>query len=345
MQKFSVSKNSERIQKTTFKKGICMVIGLTILIFLIGIVITVSIDAARKAKSTEYITYENYSAIQEGMTYEEVVSILDGHEGVYGTKRDWLFTTIEYEYYKWSDRDKTKSITVYVDSKGKVSDKDEFNLTPDPAVEIGEFCFIFLSAELFFILALIVLSKISRKERDKFNDMVNKMIQEIGFTETNKLCFKDVSGLNHGLNKFIAVDGNDQKICWVDYKNENVLVTSFKDIINYEIYENGNVVTQGTGVSAGRLVGKKSIVGVSTFASKSQEMCTELRLIVRLNAVGNPQIVYDLVADRPFRIGLSKNSQAYSKMISSLQTAVSFLEVIIEDNKKPIEVVVVNNNQ
>lgn len=345
MQKISIDKNSERIQKTTFKKVIWSAIGISILVFLIGIAIAVSIDAARKAKSVEYITYENYSDIQEGMRYQEVVDILDGHEGTYGIDRDWLFVTIEREYYKWSNKDKTKSITVYVDSDMRVTDKNEYNLTPDPAVEIYEICLIFSVSQASLFVAFIMLSKILRKERKEFNDAVNKKMQEIGFTETNILCFKEVSGMDTELDKFIAIDSKSEQICWVDYKNENILITNFNDVINYEVYENGNAITRGTGIAGGRLFGQKSMFGVSTFTSKSQEMCTELRLIIRLNAVENSQIVYDIVADRPFGIGLSKNSKAYSKLMSSLQAAVSFLEVILEDNKKPIEVVVVNKNQ
>ncbi len=340
MQRICVSNNSERIQKITFKKTIWYSIGAAILVFIIGIVIAASIDAAAKAKSKEYITYENFSEIQEGMTYQEVVNILDGHKGIHGTETDWLFVTIEREYYKWSDSDKTKSITVYFDSNGNVSDKSEYNLVPNPAVEIYEFSLIFFSAEFVFIFVAIMLSQIRKKERKEFNGIVNNKLQEICFAETNRLCFKESSGFESELEKFISIDGNGEKICWVDYQNENILITSFKDVVNYELYENGNVITQGTGISGGRILGKKSIIGVSSFASKSQEMCNELKLIVRMNAIENSQFVYDIISDRPFRIGLSKNSKAYSNLMSSLQTVVSFLEVVLENNKKPIEVVV-----
>ena len=78
MREINVCKNGEKIQKTTFRKSIWISIGIALSVFVLGIIISASIDAIKKANSTEYITYENYQKIDEGMTYQEVVNIFDG---------------------------------------------------------------------------------------------------------------------------------------------------------------------------------------------------------------------------------------------------------------------------
>lgn len=343
MREINVCEAGERIQKTTFKKSFWMSIGIALLVFVLGIIIAVSVDAIKKANSTEYITYENYSKIEEGMTYRAVVNILDGHEGTYGVERDWLFVTIEREYYKWSGKD--KSITIYVDSNNRVTDKNEYNLIPNPAVEIYEGFVCLLAAESVFFIALLMFINKSKKEREELNNKATKIMLDSGFNITNRFSFKELMGASiEEHNKFIVVDNINKQIGWVDYKNENIIITNFDEILNYEIYENGGVVTNGAGITGG-LLGKSILLSTSSFRTTSQETCNELRLIVRLKSREKSQIAYDIVVDRPFNIGLSKNSKVYQQLRVSLQETVSFLEVILEDNKKPMEIFVVNNNQ
>ena len=179
MREINVCKNGEKIQKTTFRKSIWISIGIALAVFVLGIIISASIDAIKKANSTEYITYENYQKIDEGMTYQEVVNIFDGHEGTYGIDRDWLFVTIEREYYQWTDKNNTKSITVYVDSNMKVSDKSEYNLIPDPAVEIYEFSICLLVAESVFFIALFVFINQSKKEKSLTSKPIKSSLRRV----------------------------------------------------------------------------------------------------------------------------------------------------------------------
>ncbi len=123
--------------------------------------------------------------------------------------------------------------------------------------------------------------------------------------------------------KFIAVDDKTQKIALIDYKTNNVVIANFEEIVNYEVYENGSVVT--TGGSMG--------LRHSIFAAETNGMCKELRLIIRLNRLNSPHLVYSIIENTSLNIGLNKSSDNYKNCILSLQEAVSLLEIIINSTK------------
>ena len=133
------------------------------------------------------------------------------------------------------------------------------------------------------------------------------------------------------------VDTKAKQIGLIDYEKSNIVCVDFKDIINYEIYENGTLVTTGVGggVRAGIGIG----VGIGAYTSNTTSAVRELRLIVRINNITYPQIAYDLVF-KTLAInwnnnkGVEKNSVEYADMISSLQQVVSFLEIVMHENKK-----------
>lgn len=73
-----------------------------------------------------YLTYENYQEIHNGMTYKEVVQVLDGHEGRLDTDAGYGGYTLAY--YTWSNSSGTRCIVVGFQN-GKVCAKSQLGLT------------------------------------------------------------------------------------------------------------------------------------------------------------------------------------------------------------------------
>ena len=69
------------------------------------------------------------------------------------------------------------------------------------------------------------------------------------------------------------------------------------------------------------------------FATETNGMCKDLKLIIRLNSYENAQIVYNIISNTTFNAGLNKSTSQYKSCISSLQEVVSFLEVVKNENR------------
>ncbi len=102
--------------KTSFRAIVTIIISA---IFLI--IITSSTSC-----SSSYLTYENYMKIHDGMTYSEVVEVLDGHQGTASTSSGFGGYTISY--YIWSNSSETRCISVGF-LNGKVVAKSQVGLT------------------------------------------------------------------------------------------------------------------------------------------------------------------------------------------------------------------------
>ena len=342
MKNIRLCENGEQIQKMTLKKGLILSVCVAIAVVIVGLILNAAISSLINSNSSECVTYKNYSMIKEDMNYSEVVEIMGGNEGEYH-EEPMLFGYID-EYYLWTSQDGTKSIKVRVRDDNTVSSVTENNLSSDHSVDsIISFYLISGCALISMSVTLCIVSNKMKKERKELNDRAIKEFKSEGINTYRKLCITEISNANsHEACKLIVVDEDKHQIGWVDYKSENVIITSFDEILNYEVYENGGVVTNGAGITGGRLFGKRTILSTSSFKTTSHETSNELRLIVRLNSIGNSQIVYSLVEDRPLNIGLSKNSKIYKQLIVSLQEVVSFLEAVMAENKKCSEVVVTN---
>jgi len=57
-----------------------------------------------------YINYTNYNRVQDNMTYQQVVEIFEGNDGVLSSSSGSGPYTLKY--YEWSNYNKTKIITI-----------------------------------------------------------------------------------------------------------------------------------------------------------------------------------------------------------------------------------------
>lgn len=127
--------------------------------------------------------------------------------------------------------------------------------------------------------------------------------------------------------KMIVVDNTVQKVCLIDYLSKKYYVMKYDEIINYELYENKIMVTNGAKIGG---------LGVGLFGAETTGNCKELKLIIRIKNIATPQVVYEILSNYMAGIGVDKTAPLYQQCVSSLQEAISFFEVIknqSSDNK------------
>lgn len=93
--------------------GICLIIIITVLCCMLP-------------TGSQWLTYENYLKIKTGMTYNQVVDVLDNHQGE-------LYINSNYEgytmsVYTWQNSSGLKCIIVTFDN-GEVSAKSQYGLS------------------------------------------------------------------------------------------------------------------------------------------------------------------------------------------------------------------------
>lgn len=131
----------------------------------------------------------------------------------------------------------------------------------------------------------------------------------------------------------ILIDNEKKKFI---YKKGKILSRPYKfsDIINYEVYENGSSKVKGTAGKAligGAFFGLAGLIVGSSMGKKVNEKCNQLKLIIRVNDVANPQIVITYIDN----VDWDKSGFNYRNMKENLQEVCSMLEFMI--NSKTLE--------
>lgn len=125
MEEIKLEDNSDEITKNNNKRNI--IIG--VITFIISCVIIFSvfllISKGSGSSTNDYLTYNNYVSIRDGMTYSQVVNVLGGNSGVLDTSSSYDGYTLSY--YTWSNRSGTKCIVVGFEN-GKVCAKSQYGL-------------------------------------------------------------------------------------------------------------------------------------------------------------------------------------------------------------------------
>ena len=90
------------------------------------IVLSIILGSQSCSSSSNYLTYDNYMQIQNGMTYSQVVEILDGHQGQLDTESGYGGYTLKY--YSWTNNSGTRCIVVGFENN-RVCAKSQYGLT------------------------------------------------------------------------------------------------------------------------------------------------------------------------------------------------------------------------
>lgn len=163
------------------------------------------------------------------------------------------------------------------------------------------------------------------EKRVEFNAQIDTELNEKEFSVSKILYVLDNQTVKKSDNhkKRILVDNDNNKIAFVDYDTNKLHIVQTKDLVSYEIYENGSTVTDGVG-GYGYYFGG--------FTTEKVEKCKDLRIIFKLNSLETSMIAYDVVSNDIFT-GIGKTSTTYSACIKSLQQVTAFFDILIENNK------------
>lgn len=163
------------------------------------------------------------------------------------------------------------------------------------------------------------------EKRVEFNTQIDTELNEKEFSVSKILYVLDNQTVKKSDNhkKRILVDNDNNKIAFVDYDTNKLHIVQTKDLVSYEIYENGSTVTDGVG-GYGYYFGG--------FTTEKVEKCKDLRIIFKLNSLETSMIAYDVVSNDIFT-GIGKTSTTYSACIKSLQQVTAFFDILIENNK------------
>ncbi len=118
MEQFNLNQTEINKKKNNPGKIIGVVVAIAIVVIIIGIVFGVS-------KKDEWLSYDNYCKIENGMTYSQVVDILDGHEGELTTSGG--YGDYSLSYYSWSNDSGDKIIVIGFEN-GRVCAKSQVGL-------------------------------------------------------------------------------------------------------------------------------------------------------------------------------------------------------------------------
>lgn len=115
-------------------------------------------------------------------------------------------------------------------------------------------------------------------------------------------------------------------------KKVNAKVYDFKDIIEYELLEDGDSVTKGglgRAVVGGALLGGVgAIVGSVTGKKKTKSVINSLKIKITINDTSNPVIYINLITTK-----VKSNSSLYKMAYSQAQTILSMLSIITKSDE------------
>ena len=176
-------------------------------------------------------------------------------------------------------------------------------------------------------LHLFITSSKTCKRQFEINREARSYLRRAGFTTTSVFYFSDQATFRKGneYKKMLAVDDTNKKFALVNYSSGKTLIADYNEFLNYEIYENSNMVISGGAIGG---------FGLGFFGAETSGQCKDLRLIMRLTNPNHPHVAYDVLPRTFMNIGIHKNSKAYRDCMASLQEMVSFFEVIKNQNGK-----------
>ena len=151
--------------------------------------------------------------------------------------------------------------------------------------------------------AVVYSSKSSDKKHNQqsINKKVLESLNNTQFNITKIFYLNDIFTWNkeNNIKQIIIVDNDSKKIAFVDYQTESYSIVDFTEIINYEIYENGGTTTTSVGA-----LGCLSVFGADTTGN-----CKDLKLIIRLNSLDKPHIVYNIISEKFMNGGVNNGKQ------------------------------------
>lgn len=127
---------------------------------------------------------------------------------------------------------------------------------------------------------------------------------------------------------------NSKKQFAIKNARKPIVIYKFKDILSYQVIEDGKTQVQGRAGSAligGAFFGLAGAIVGSSRARSIDEMCSKLALLIHINNLSSPQIEIDFLNN----VSLKKSSTEYKNRIDNIRLICSHLEYIM--NSKNLE--------
>ncbi len=131
------------------------------------------------------------------------------------------------------------------------------------------------------------------------------------------------------VQKYIFIDNTHKKIAF--QIKGNLQVYAFRDLINYEVFEDGSSRISGNlgGAIVGSvLMGTTGAILGSSLGQTQEKFIDSLELRIRVNDFKTPEFVYKLINGRTFTY-----TRMYKKTAEQLRAIIADLEYISNINK------------
>lgn len=162
-------------------------------------------------------------------------------------------------------------------------------------------------------------------------DEMKQSIESGGISQTFSM--PQTINVTHSVENVFKVDEENQLWYAQDmFGLHKTPIHKFEDILDFELLEDGNIITKGGLGSAlvGGLTfgGVGAVVGATTGKKTSSSNCTSMRIKITLNSLSCPVEYIDLISMK-----VSKKSAAYKNAFDQAQQILSMLQIIIQNRK------------
>jgi uncharacterized membrane protein len=141
---------------------------------------------------------------------------------------------------------------------------------------------------LIFII-IIIAAVVSAKNTEEGNEQCLAHLQSINFLVSKKTEFGDIA---------LYVDDTNKKWAIKTRRNEEVKIFGYSDLLEFEVYEDGNSIAKGRAGSAlvgGLLFGVVGAVVGGAGKKSISNTCKVLQLRIRVNNLYCPEIILDFI--------------------------------------------------
>lgn len=177
------------------------------------------------------------------------------------------------------------------------------------------------------IIATPILGISSYKDKKKKDNALENYINFInsnGLTSSKKVAFKNIVRLD--------IDTNKKLLGTYSYYENTSKIIKFNEVLDFEIFENGNSVVSsrtGSAVVGGLLFGGLGAVAGASGSRTISENCSNLKLKIYTNNIQYSVIMLDFLEK-----GISKSSVLYEQLTEVINEMISLLKIAREHNRQ-----------
>ena len=174
--------------------------------------------------------------------------------------------------------------------------------------------------------APILLNASSKDKKMKDNALQNYIdfINKNGISNSQSISLKNIARIDIETQKKLLG-------AYSYYESESV-VLKFEQILDFEIFENGNSVVSsktGSAIVGGLLFGGLGAIAGASGSRIISDNCKTLKLNIYTNDVTNSVVTLDLL-DK----GIEKNSTEYENLKDTINKMIGFLKIARESNRQ-----------